>query len=182
MKKHLWLCLLVLASVAATVGGDSLSALFSVGLSHELKHVSGETITRDEGKFRYSMGFDNGSATDSVQANAVYNVRGEVSSGSRVSYDLQALTDAFGGAIVLNRVKAFSLKNLDGSDSLILGSGAACFALGQATQTAVTIPPYGVYCVSAPYAGWDASITARLIKIEGSAALASFDLVLLGVE
>jgi len=182
MKKYLGLVLLFLACIAVTVGGDSLSTLFSVGFSHELKHVSKETITRDVGKFKYSMGFDNGTATDSAQANAVYTVQAQVSSGTRVSYDLQSLTDAFGGSIVFNRIKGFALKNLDGTDSVIIGSGTTPWAFGMATQTTVTIPPYGVYCLSWPYAGADASVAARLIKIEGAAAVASFDLVILGVE
>lgn len=182
MKKTTLVFLLFLASLAVTVSGDSLTALFTVSLSHDQKSVSGETVTRDAGRFRSSTGFDYGTSTAAAEVSAGYSVRGQVSSGTRLSYDLQSLTDKLGNAVVFNRIKAASIKNLDATTSLIIGSGTTPWAAGMATPTTITLPPLGVWCVSAPYAGYDASLTARVIYLESSDAIASFDLAIVGVE
>jgi len=180
MKKIL--PVLFLLSVAACLCGDSLSALFSVGISHDLKRVSGTTIAHDVGNFRSSMGFADGTATDSAQANAVYSVRGEVSSAAVLSYDLGSLTSPLGGSFAFNRVKVFAVKNLDGSETLIIGSGPVPWVGEQATATRISKGPGGLHVESSPYAGMDASTTSRVIYLESLDGLASFDLLLIGTK
>ena len=178
----LLMAVLVAAPLAAPLAAESITAIYSVGISHEAKRVSGETVARDVGKFRVSTGFDAGTATDDAQIDTVWSVQAQVSSSSAVSYDLQSLAGKFGDTLVFERVKFFGIHNLDGTDTLRIGSGTTPWAFGQATQTVVTIPPYGSWCQSGPLNGWDASVTARLINIESTAGLASFDLVIGGVR
>ena len=173
---------LVLVLIAASSCADTLSVLFSMSFISTLKKVSGQSITTEEGKTRISLGFDNGTATDSAEANAVYNVRGEVTSAAAVVYDLGSLSDALGNTVTFNRVKIFAFRNLDASDSVTIGSGSTPFAFDAATSSVLTVGPMGARVILCPYAGLDASVTNRIIYINTSGDLASYDLSIAGTE
>ncbi len=179
MKKILFILLLLSLACA---WGDTLSGLFSLNILTTFKHVSGNNITTEEGKTRISLGFDNGTATNSAQANAVYTIRSQVTSAAAVVYDLQNLTDGFGGTIVFNRVKWFAFRNIDSSDSITIGSGSAPWAFDMATQSVITVGPTGAHVTLCPYAGLNASATNRNIYVNTTGDLASFDLSIGGTE
>jgi len=171
---------LLLATIGITLWGDSLSSLLSIGIYHELKRVSGNTITRDIGNFKVSIGFEDGTATDSLEASKVYSIRGEVSSASPLTYDLASISGQLGGTTTFSRVKCFGIKNLDLTDSLILGSGSLPWKGDLATASVETFGPNGGKVIWSPYEGLDASVTDRLIYLD-STDVASFDLLIVGI-
>jgi len=173
---------LALLMLCAAAGAETITALYTLSASHETKRVSGETVARDVGKFRDACGFDYGTSTQAAEINAVWSVRGEVSSSSAAAYNLLSLTDKFGDALAFSRVKAFAVKNLSAADSLIIGSGTTSFTFGQATATAVTVPPMGSMGFSSPLAGFNASVTASVVNIISDGGVASFDLVIMGLK
>lgn len=172
-------CYLALAGV---ICGETIQALYSVGISYDSKDVTGSSIVRDVGRFRVQTAFEYGAATDSAEIDAAFSVRGEVSSSTAAAHDLGALTDYRGVALAFSRVKSAAVKNLSPDRTLTVGGEANSFAFGQATPTSFVVPPLGAWSMAAPYEGLDASLTARIVDIVSDGGVASYDLVILGVR
>jgi hypothetical protein len=171
----------LVALLASVLAGDTLATLFSLDIRTDLKKVTGSAITRDSGSFRISQGFNDGNATDSLQANAVLNYSGTVSSAAAVIIDLNAATDPFGAAADLATVKVLALRNLDAANSITFGDGTGdSFAAGMATGTIITVPPMGAYVVTAPYAGFTVATPAYIII--NCAGSAGYDLRIIGTK
>jgi hypothetical protein len=179
--KKLILITILLVCCAAWLRSDTLSTLLSVDLRHDLKKVTGSATTTDKGNWRISQGFINGTATDSLEANAVLTYSADITSASAVIIDLNAATDPFGGSVALDTVKAMALRNLDTSNSITLGDGtSSSFSAGMAAGTIVTIPPTGAYIVTAPHAGWSVATPAYIIINTDSTA--EYDLRIIGTQ
>jgi hypothetical protein len=180
MKKALFL-IAIISLIAAASGADTLSALLSVDLRHDLVSVSGSSIAHDKGNLRISQGFIDGNATDTAQASVVYSAGADITSATAIIVDLNAITGAFGSVLDLATVKALAVRNTGESGDIILNDGADPFAPGMATATIITLPPQGAYIVAAPYAGY-AVATPSYLHISTADDAASYSLVILGTQ
>ena len=126
--------------------------------------------------------------TGANQAQVLFHDTRTLADGANETLDIQdgSLTDAFGTAVTIEKLKALYIKNNSTNANLLIG-GAASNAIGlfsDSTDKAV-VKPGGEYLVTAPDStGLDTSINAS-IKIAhdgtGSSSL-TYDIIAVGVD
>ncbi len=177
MKK---IILLFALCLAVTAFGDDLSSFFNLEIIHTFERVSGAKMLKDTGKLSAWTEFIYGTATDSAQATTIYTARGTVGSSTPTVYDVASLTGSFGDHIAFTALKMMVVKNLSSGASITIGSGATPLYLNATPAALITIPPDGVWAVCAPLAGLPVGSFSNL-RIS-SASIASYDLVLVGIQ
>jgi len=175
MKKLIIFFLLI----ALTANADSLSAVFDLTIDHAFRRVSGLTNLTNVGSLQARQELTNGTATDSAQVSQIFSVRATITSDTPAVYDLTSLAGGFGDSILFSRVKAMVVKNLSSGSSIIIGSGTYPWLGVASPATEITIPEGGALALLAPNAGFPVETDTNL-TISTTAAVASFDLILLG--
>jgi hypothetical protein len=145
---------------------------------------------------QYSKTFTlpNGSGTG--QADVVWDDERTLAASASETLDLTALTDAFGGAIDLTKVKALLVfADPSNTNDVQVGGGSsnafeACFGdetdytPGTYDSPFAIVKPGGMFLVVAPAAGYTVDSTHKLLKVKNSAGTTSvkYDIVVIGVE
>lgn len=130
---------------------------------------------------------DDGTATG--LANRVFADTRTIAASANEDIDLAgSLVDPLGGPAVFAKVKAIMIKAAAGNTNNVVVKPAASNGFlgpfGAATHT-ITIPPGGVFLVSAPAAGWAVTGgTVDLINVANSGAGTgvTYDIVVLGTS
>lgn len=128
-----------------------------------------------------------GTGTD--QCDLEYNSTQILTASSNLDYDVRGgLTDAFGATINFVKIKGIYIKAAYGNtNSVVVKPGASngfTGPFGAATHT-ITIPPGGLFMVTAPKSGWSVTAgTGDLINIANSSSGSSvtFDLHIIGTS
>ena len=98
-----------------------------------------------------------------------------------------SLTDAFGDAVTITKLKVLYIKNLSTTANLIIGGAAATQLglFGDGASDKLHIPPLGEFFYSAPDAtGLDTSVNAHLkFEHDGTGASApGYNIIMIGVD
>ena len=126
--------------------------------------------------------------TGADQAQVLFHDTRTLADGANETIDIQdgTLTDAFGTAVTIEKLKGLYIKN-NSTDANLLVGGAAATPIGLFVDTTdkAKIPPGGEYLYTAPDAtGLDTSINAEILIAHdgtGSSSL-TYDIIAVGVD
>jgi len=120
--------------------------------------------------------------TGTGKANQVYHDSAEIAAGDDVELDLKSvLTDAYGDAVVMTKLKAVMVKNTHTTYSLDVGGAAAnAVALFADPTDKNTIQADGVYYWSSPLLGLTLGDDDKLLITNDSTEAITYEIVLIG--
>ena len=126
------------------------------------------------------------SGTGAGQANRSFHDMRTLASGASEELDLTTLTDAFGDAVVMARLKVLYVRDLSGSDGLLIG-GATAGALGLFADSGdvLKLPPQGILLVTAPDASGIVVGTSNKLKFQHAGQTGGalqYEIVMLGAS
>jgi hypothetical protein len=136
---------------------------------------------------QYSKSFSLPNGSGSGQADVIWDDERTLAASATESLDLQALTDAFGGSIVLTALKALLIyaSPTNANDVQVGGAASNAFQafLDDATGYAV-VKPGGMLLIVAPAAGYTVDSTHHLLKVanSGSGTGVTYDIIAIGIE
>lgn len=125
------------------------------------------------------------SGTGEYQADLLFSDTRTINASSSEDLDLAGvLTDAFGAVLTMVEVVAVYIKAAAGNtNNVVVGNATAPVGLGFSSAATWTIPPGGVFLVTAPEGGWavGAGSTDDLkIANSGSGTSVEYDIIIVG--
>lgn len=158
---------------------------FAAGLTISGKLVGTSDLEKPQSALSISgVGVTLTAGTGNNQFNQLWSDSRSIGTGGE-SLDLSgSLTNALGATVNFTAVKTIYIRNKATSGNLIVGNAASngfISWVGALAHT-ITIPPGGVFMLTAPLAGFGVTGgTADLLKIAASAGTIDYDIVLAGV-
>ena len=189
MKRTTKIALAMMLALCAILLGTAYASLTSkivlnVGTTYTGSSGLGtsiETLNLD-----YSIDLASGSGAN--QANVIYSASRSLADDVNEVLDLYAsgtLTDSFGTALTMTRLKTLILYNTSTDASLLVGGGTTPVALFADASDIVTLPPGGKFMMSAPDATGILLSTNKNLKLAhngtGTSALV-YKIIAIGVD
>jgi hypothetical protein len=178
--------LLALAAVLVGTAYASLTSKIVLNVGTTYTGSSGLGTSIETLNLDYSIDLASGSGAN--QANVIYSASRSLADDVNETLDLYAsgtLTDSFGTALTMTRLKTIILYNTSTDASLKVGGGTTPVALFADASDIMTLPPGGKLLFSAPDATGVLLSTNKNLKLAhdgtGTSALV-YKIVVLGVD
>ena len=126
------------------------------------------------------------SGTSAEQSDLIYHEEINETGASETIFDLEALTDEFGDAVVFANVKAIHIRHRTGGTLTIGGTTADQWfgtdILFGITNSKIFIPAGGVFMAWSPTTGWPVTSNTKDKFIINTSTTATYDIVIIGTS